>query len=70
MIILLSKSNKGYYTQLLAYWPILLLSTLNKAIKSPIANWIAYLADKYSFLLRNLFGRLKDKNIIDVLVVF
>ncbi len=68
-IMLLRKSQKDDYTIPAAYRPISLLTTLEKMLESLMAQRLAFLAEEYSFLLYNHFGRLKDKTTIDALLV-
>lgn len=53
----------------LVYCLILLFFILNKAIESLFAKKIAYSNNKYGFLPKNYFDRLRCKNIIDILIV-
>lgn len=67
-IILLKKPDQPSYIFFSTYKPILLLSTLKKAIELVIATCIGYLANKHLFLPSNYFGDLKGKSIVDALL--
>lgn len=54
-IISLKKLQKEDYTLPSAYWPISLLATLNKMMKSVIIQRLACMAKEYSLLLYNNF---------------
>lgn len=68
-IIPLRKPQKPDYTKSGAYCPISLLATLGKMLESIMAQRLAFLADKYSFLLYNHFRGLKQKTTVDALLV-
>lgn len=68
-IIPLFKFNKRDYILFLVYYLILILFIFIKAIKLLIINKIIYLNNKYSFLLKNDFQKLKYKNIIKVFII-
>lgn len=45
------------------------LLTLSKVIKSMVNEKIMFSNDKYSLLPKNYFSKLKDKNIVNILIV-
>lgn len=68
-IIPLRKSQKEDYTLPGAYWPISLLATLEKMLESLIAQRISFMVEEYLLLTYNHFGGLRQKTIIDALLV-
>lgn len=65
----LRKSQKDDYTSPAAYRPISLLATLGRMLESLMAYRLAFLAEQYSLLLYNHFGRLKQRTTVDALLV-
>lgn len=68
-IISLWKLQKEDYMQPEVYCLISLLAILGKILESLIAQRLAFIAKTYSLLLYNYFGGLKQKTIVDTLLV-
>jgi hypothetical protein len=68
-IILLKKPNKPDYTVVKAWRPILLLSTLGKALESVVAERISYSVETFNLLLTNHFRARKKRSAEQVLLL-
>ena len=70
IIIVLRKPNKGDYTIIKTYKPVILFNIINKIIKLIIIRRINYLAEIYGLLLKTYLGGSKITSIKYIIYIF